>query len=122
MTLEANSEADEGLYTVEVEISLRETPDVKEVATVTIQIDPCQISSFEGAVTPQSLSYAVDAPKVTSFAYLFTQNVACGYDESIEVSGLPEFMTHKPDDRDFTIFTNELSNNGAYEVSVISSI
>ena len=36
MTLEANSEAAEGLYTVEVEISLQESPDVKEVATVTI--------------------------------------------------------------------------------------
>ena len=93
MTLESTRNADEGLYTVNIEVSLKNYPDIKDVATVTIQIDPCQVNTLVGRVEPATATYAIAANEMTSFAYFFEQTNACGYIQTVDVSNMPDFMT-----------------------------
>ena len=93
-------------------VKLVEYPTIKTSTTFTVTIDPCQISNFEGTVSPTSHSYAVDAALFTGFAYAFTQTNACGYTESIEVGGLPSFVTHNKGSKNFSVETNSLADTG----------
>ena len=72
LTIASLKDEDEGDHTVKVEISLRKHPEIIEVATITISINPCQVTSFIGVVTPEVASYAVDSEQLTSFDYEFT--------------------------------------------------
>ena len=49
-TLSSINDADIGFYDVSIEISLEQYPSIKEVATIKVTVDPCQISSFTGSV------------------------------------------------------------------------
>ena len=122
MKVQPVNESDEGEHFVQIEVSLANTPTVKEISTITIEINPCQVINFEGTVTPAATSYTIDSDELKSFLYLFTQTPTCGYSETIEVVGLPSFMTHNSDTTDFSIFSDKLSDEGKYEVTVISTI
>ena len=97
-------------------------PDIKDFAQITIQIDPCQIESFVSEVTPHSQSYEVASSQITSFSYQFTQTNACGYEESVIVQSLPDFVVHNNSQRDFSVFTDDLENVGQFTVTIQSTI
>lgn len=46
----------------------------------------------------------------------------CGYDEVIEVIGLPEFATHDPEEKTFSIQAKSQDDIGIYKVAVIATI
>ena len=59
------------MHTIEVEISLEEHPEIKEVATVTVTVDPCQVTNIDGSVLEAPLSYSVDTPATVGGIYSF---------------------------------------------------
>ena len=72
---------------------------------------------------PPILSYFIGDPTLTDGPYEFTQDLACGYDETITVSNLPAFATHRTASADFQIpATSDLSLIGVYLVNIKADI
>ena len=65
------------------------------------------------------MSYSIGSPSMTSSQYVFDEDKPCGYEETVTVTGMPNFMTHNEDTSDFTIASNpDLSLIGSYTVTV----
>ena len=71
LVLESTSDADVGKFDVEVEISLKEYPQVKSRATISVVIDPCQVVSFDGSISEVPLSYSVNTDATAGGIYSF---------------------------------------------------
>jgi hypothetical protein len=53
----------------------------------------------------------------------FTQEVACGYKETVEILGtLPEFVTFNEETNDFTVFTEDIAHAGIFPLTVRATI
>jgi len=112
-----------GLYTIDVQVSLKEHPDVKLVALLTIIINPCQVSSFTGSASVSSLDYLLGGETETNFDLDFVQVNACGYAQKLTFIDLPDFMTFSIITKEFTIFTDDLDDTGTqYSLTVINTI
>jgi hypothetical protein len=103
LVLLPTSSADEGIYTVEIEVSLQDFPAIKQVAAITVQVNPCQVSSFDSSITNTPLSYSVNTAATVGAFYSFSQVRACGYDETITVTGLPASATHDEVGKSFSV-------------------
>jgi len=55
---------------------------------------------------------------VTTFALDFVQKNACGYSETVEIIGLPEFVTYDERQRNFVISTDNIRNEGTFNITV----
>ena len=112
-----------GLYTIDVQVSLKEHPDVKLIAPLTIIINPCQVSSFTGSASVSSLDYLLGSETETNFDLDFVQVNACGYAQKLTFIDLPDFMTFSIITKEFTIFTDDLDDTGTiYSLTVINTI
>jgi hypothetical protein len=53
----------------------------------------------------------------------FTQEVACGYKETVEILGtLPEFVTFNEETNDFTVYTENIAHAGSLPLAIKASI
>ena len=69
------------------------------------------------------MQYFIGDATMTGNLYGFEQDMACGYTETITVTGLPAFVTHNEAAKDFTIpQTSDLSLIGVYTVTIRSEI
>ena len=89
----------------------------------TIFIEPCAISSYFASPDITLIEYFIGDSSLTDGDYGFTQDPACGYDETITVTGLPSFVTHEETDKNFKITsTSDLNLIGVYPVTIKSVI
>lgn len=58
----------------------------------------------------------------TIFSYNFSQTTPCGYEETIELAGVPSFMSHDAANKQFTVFTSDIIDSGTYTITVTSTI
>ena len=61
-----------GRWEIEIEVSLVRDPLIKEVTTVTITVNPCQVTEFVGAILDVPIVYPLHAPAVIGGLYSFT--------------------------------------------------
>ena len=90
---------------------------------VSVRMQPCQVSTYKGDQITQSISQHVGDPAKTDGAYSFMQIPSCGYEETVTIVNLPDFVTHNEGTSDFTVEeVTELSLMGRYVVGVRSEI
>ena len=79
-----------GFWQFDVEVSLIGDFLITEVATVTVIINPCQVTELNGKIlqTP-TIDYPLRTPALEGASYSFVQARECGYDIVIETIGLP---------------------------------
>jgi len=112
-----------GLFTIDVQVSLKDHPDVKLIASLTIIVNPCKINSFTGSASVNSLDYLLGSEAETTFALNFIQVNACDYPEELTFIDLPDFMTFNIVTKEFLIFTEDLNNAATqYSITVINTI
>ena len=122
LVLKPKDVTDEGLYQVEVEVSLKDFQKIKNVSILTVQVNPCKVLKFEGSLTDTMLLYTVNTLEAVGPSYWFTQTRSCDYIETIEVQNMPAFVKHDPSAQRFSIFTDDPLSSGTYKINVLSSI
>lgn len=106
-----------------MEVSLVDYPSITESTSLTVIIEPCQVTQFTGSVLPEnSFSYQVQASETTAFTYSFTQVALCDYEQTIEIVDLPAFMSHDESTKQLRIFTDNPQDDGDYTLVVKSTI
>lgn len=91
--------------------------------TFTIYMEPCIIVDYFDSITVPTLTYFIGDTTLTDGFYEFTQDLACGYPETITVSNLPSFATHRSASADFQIpATSDLDLIGVYTVNIKAEI
>ena len=122
LTIAPVEQTDVGRVTIEIEVSLRDLPEVYERATLTIVVNPCQVASIAGSLSNTLLAYSLYTPAATGAAYTFTQSNDCGYTPTIEVTGLPAFAVHNTEAQDFTVESSDPLDEGSYTVVVTATV
>ena len=123
LTFEATQKSQTGLYSFDLEISLQDYPDIKEVAKLTLIVNPCQVTKLEHTVVNAPISYALTSPIKTGAEYSFKQVKECGYTPTLEIADLPAaFVTHNADDQNFQVETSNLGDEGDYTVTVTAKV
>ena len=89
---------------------------------MTVIVDPCQVATLIGSITGAPISYSLATPATTGAQYTFLEDLACGYDQSITVTGLPAFASHDQTLRQFSVETSDPSDKQTYTVVVESII
>lgn len=70
-----------------------------------------------------TIEYSIGEPSKTEGFYAFKESPACNYPETVDVSNVPDFVTHNPETFDFTINrVNDVSLIGEYFVTIRSQI
>ena len=89
-----------------------------------IYVDPCPATSLIDIETVGDITYIIGSPDKTQGTYSFQDSpYACGYDQTIVVSGVPSFVIHDDVSREFTILeTFDHSLVGSYLVAIDVSI
>lgn len=120
-----------GVYTVTVRSEIQVPDDFTKSSyttrfveyTLDISVLPCQVLSFTASPAVTDVYYTVGQATAQSGNYGFVQDPACGYAETLTVTGVPAYATHNQGTKDFTvpqIFTND--GVGAYTVTVRNEI
>lgn len=123
MLLESTQNNDAGSHTVTLEVSLTDYPQITKQVTITVSIESCVVTETIGTAQPsESFAYQVGNPQAVAFTYEFAQNLNCGYAETYEVVGVPDFVQHDETDKQFTIFSNDLNDAGEYTFKLISTV
>ena len=69
-----------------------------------ITIKPCPVTSIIDIQVVSDVTYRIGGPDVTWGTYSFQdQPNACGYEQTIEVTGMPAFVTHDEENRQFIL-------------------
>ena len=95
-----------GRYEVEIKISFTKDPDaVFDIQTVTVTVNPCELSSFEAFSTLDDFRYEIGSGLVKTSRYMFSQTPSkCGYAvTSVEVLNAPESLIHEEANQRFSI-------------------
>ena len=87
-----------------------------------VTVMPCLMSSYDIIDQVDDVEIVVGEPAFTSTPFGFGQTPACGYAETVVITGMPVFTLHNDLDRDFTVVTNDPNDVGIYTVQVVCSI
>ena len=69
------------------------------------------------------ITYNLGDPSVTQGTFSFVQNNACGYPETISMTGLPAWVTYDDANRDFTVpLSSDPARVGQYPVTITSEL
>ena len=68
-----------------------------------IFIDPCKVQTYTATTKVTSITYNIGAPSLIAGRYVFDESPLCGYPETVTVTNLPSFATHKMFSSDFAI-------------------
>ena len=117
--LQSNNESDVDHYQIALRIYLTEYPEVEKTSLFTISILICDMS-----VVVSSMTYRIGNPTLTGGNYDYFVSHACdGFEQKIDIVGLPSFVTHNEDDQNFTIhYTEDVSLSSVYTVTISSVI
>ena len=86
-------------------------------------INPCTVIDYSLTSAVDSIEYFIGTAGFTDGGYVFDENPACNYPETVTVMNLPAFMTHDEGNSDFTITRiDDLSKIGSYVINVKSEI
>lgn len=87
---------------------------------LTFWITPCPVSSIIDFETVGDITYIIGNPDQTQGTYSFQDSPnACGYDQTIDVTGVPAFVIHDDVSREFTVLeTLDQSLIGSYAVAI----
>ena len=64
--------SDVGLWMIEVEVSLLGDPLIKEITTVTVIVNPCQVAELVGTIMDSAIVYPLHTPAMIGGLYSFT--------------------------------------------------
>lgn len=104
MILDSSDEADIGLYTVQIKISLVLDPSIERVQTMTVIVDPCKVLLYVAQKKLTFVNYQVGQGPLTTDTYRFDITPSeCGYDGTVEVTGGPAYIQHNPAQRRFIV-------------------
>lgn len=93
-----------------------------ELLTMTVKVEPCTLLNYD-AKPLDKLSFTIGEPDTFSDQYAFIQTPACGYAENVTIIGLPDFIEHRAESRDFAIRqTLDHALHGNYTVTIKSEI
>ena len=130
--VETSNFGDLGEYTVTIESSICVPTDHTQTACNTMSVnyefkiivETCLVTDFTATVKVVELRYNVGAPSLTDGTYAFEETPICGYQQTINLTDLPTFVTHNvPASQDFTIpSTTDLSLIGEYTVNISGSV
>jgi hypothetical protein len=112
-----------GEFPLDITVSLDNYPEVSETASIIVDVEPCEISSFEAGSDISSLDYIIGQEEITyDQGFTFTQTNNCVYPETIDVTGLPPFVTYNDADRSFVVDTDAFEDADTYPITVQSTI
>ena len=81
------------------------------------------MNTYTADATITEIAYNVGAPTLKSPIYSFVEDPACFYPETVTLTGLPDFVTHNEDSKDFTIErVSDMSLEGTYQAQITSKI
>ena len=64
-----------------------------KVTTITVIVNPCQVTEIKGFSSPAELTIPVSNQQIDTFKLDFTQIPSCGYAEEVQIApSLPEFI------------------------------
>ena len=95
-----------GDYSIQLLASLEDYPFVEPVEmTLAITIDnTCKVSIYEVDDRPENFSFIIGEGPVSGGYYNFGEiGSRCNYDDQVEVTNLPDFVTHNEESQDFTV-------------------
>ena len=115
-----NSEV--GQWEIDIEVSLVGDPLIKEVTTVTVIVNPCQVTELIGAILEVPIVYPLHTPVMIGALYSFTQTKDCGYVPVIEVIDLPSFVTHNEVDQSFSVESSNPADENTYSISIMATL
>lgn len=72
------------------------------------------MTSFTGTAEYYEYEYKVFKGRKSVFEYEFTQVEDCGYEQTVEIIGLPYFMKHISAYNVFTLYTDDNRDYGLY--------
>jgi len=91
--------------------------------TVTVRINPCQVSTYTATKQVVSITYRIGDPDLIDGAYAFSESPICGYPETVTVTNLPSWAIHLSADKKFKIpSTRDLALIGSYTVTMRGEI
>ena len=81
------------------------------------------MTTYQASQVLTSFTYHIGSADAISGQYSFDEDKPCGYEETVTIEGLPDFISHNAASSDFTIATNsDLGLIGSYTVTVKSQI
>ena len=107
---------DVGQWMFDIEVSLMGDPLVTESTTVTITVNPCQVTELVGTIMDSPITYPLYTPAMIGGLYSFTQSKECGYIPLIEVIDLPSFITHNELDQSFSVESSIPADENTYTI------
>ena len=103
-------------------MSLVGDPLIKEVTTVTVIVNPCQVTELIGAILEVPIVYPLHTPAMIGALYSFTLTKDCGYVPVIEVIDLPSFVTHNELDQSFLVESVNPADENTYAISLVATL
>lgn len=89
-----------------------------------ITVQPCQIDFVDSLSQVADIVYHIGDAGQTSSSYEFAQLPLCGYTQEISVSGLPAFVEHDEQGRNFVVkeTTDASAFVGVHQVTITCSV
>lgn len=88
-----------------------------------IVVHPCQVTDYSHTLKAGPIYHRINQSSKTDGSYSFGETPACGYPETVTVTGLPSFVTHNEASSDFTLDQiDDLNLSGEYLVTIRSEI